>query len=337
MVIAANASVGKPWAHHATAILAGLLAGAVFLFGVFDMTVAGSVHNPLAVDIAIMVTGLAAAGLASKPVRERAARLIPIDPDNPVHSLALVLGVILLGTQVASLAFTNVLAADLQLPPLNIGDLLAQEVPFLVIAFAGVGLWVRRGVAGSADRLGLVVPAWWHVALALAAAGVFFGIGQLSGYLSQTLTPGISQQVDQSSQHLFGDLSGGLVGIIALALVPGICEEILFRGALQPRFGLALTAVLFTAIHTEYGLSIDVLSIFVIALGLGAIRKYTNTTTSIACHVTYNLLVGLSLGGAMLVAGVVVEIALVAVVGYVLWARRRPSNEQAVAENAAVR
>jgi uncharacterized protein len=337
MVIAANASVGKPWAHHATAILAGLLAGAVFLFGVFDMTVAGSVHNPLAVDIGIMVTGLAAAGLACKPVREWAARLIPIDPDNPVHSLALVLGVILLGTQIASLAFTNVLAADQQLPPLNIGDLLGQEVPFLVIALAGVGLWVRRNLAASADRLGVVVPAWWHVVLALAAAGVFFGIGQLSGYLSYKLTPGISQQVDQSSQHLFGALSGGLVGIIALAIIPGICEEILFRGALQPRFGLLLTAVLFAAIHTEYGLSIDVLAILVIALGLGAIRKYTNTTTSMVCHVTYNLLVGLSLGGAILVAGIGVEVVLVAVVGYVLWSRRRPSSEQAMVENASVR
>jgi len=336
MVIAANASVGKPWAHHATAILAGLLAGAVFLFGVFDMTVAGSVHNPLAVDIGIMVTGLAAAGLASKPVRERAARLIPIDPDNPVHSLALVLAVILLGTQIASLAFTNVLAADQQLPPLNIGDLLGQEVPFLVIALAGVGLWVRRNLAASADRLGVVVPAWWHMALALAAAGVFFGIGQLSGYLSQTLTPGIAQQVDQSSQHLFGGLTGA-TGIVALALIPGICEEILFRGALQPRFGLLLTAVLFAAIHTEYGLSIDVLAILVIALGLGAIRKYTNTTTSIVCHVTYNLLIGLSLGGAILVAGIGVEVVLVAVVGYVLWSRRRPSGEQAMVENASVR
>jgi uncharacterized protein len=335
MVIAANASVGKAWAHHVTGILAGLMAGAVFLFGVFDMTVAGSVHNPLPVDIGIMVTGLAAAALASKPVRERAARVIPIDPDSPVHSLALVLGVILLGTQVSSLAFTNVLAADQQLPPLNIGDLLGQEVPFLVIALAGVGLWVRRNLAASADRLGVVVPAWWHIVLALAAAGVFFGIGALSGFLSQALTPSIAQQVDQSSQHLFGGLNGP-AGIVALALIPGICEEVLFRGALQPRFGLVLTAVLFTAIHTEYGLSIDVLSIFVIALGLGAIRKYFNTTTSIVCHATYNLLVGLPLGMAALVVGAGVEVVLVAVVVYVLWSRRR-SKEQAVVENAAVR
>jgi membrane protease YdiL (CAAX protease family) len=335
MVIAANASVGKPWAHHATGILAGLMAGAVFLFGVFDLTVAGSVHNPVGVDVAVMATGLAAAALASKPVRERAARIIPIDPDSPVHSLAMVLAVILLGTQLASLAFTNVLAADQQLPPLSISDLLAQEVPFLIFAVAGVGLWVRRSLPASAVRLGVVVPAWWHVALALAAAGIFFAVAQGSTYLSQQLTPSIAAQVDKSTQHVFGDLTGP-VGIVAIALVPGICEDLLFRGALQPRFGLVLTALLFTAIHTEYGISIDVLSIFVIAFGLGLIRKYTNTTTSITCHASYNLLVGLNLTGMALAAGVGVEVVLVGIVGFVLWSGRRPTR-QAVAESSAVR
>jgi CAAX protease family protein len=335
MVIAANASVGKPWAHHATGILAGLMAGGVFLFGVFDMTVPGSVHNPLAVDVGIMVTGLAAAALASKPVRERAARIIPIDPDSPVHSLAMVLAVILLGTQLASVAFTNVLAANQQLPPLSLSDLLAQEVPFLVFALAGVGLWIRRSLAASAERLGVVVPAWWHVALALAAAGIFYAVAQGSGFLSQQLTPSVAEQVQKSSEHVFGGLTGP-VGLIALALVPGICEELLFRGALQPRFGLVLTALLFTAIHTEYGLSIDVLSIFVIAFGLGLLRKYTNTTTSAGCHVAYNLVVGLNLTGMVLAAAVGVEVVLVALVALAVWSgvRRTP---KAVAENSGVR
>ena len=119
-------------------------------------------------------------------------------------------------------------------------------------------------------------------------------------------------------------------------MVPGVCEELLFRGALQPRFGLVLTALLFTAIHTEYGISIDVLSIFVIAFGLGLIRKYTNTTTSVTSHVAYNLLVGLNLSGMTLAAAVGIELLLVAVVGFVLWSGRRRTQES-VAESSAVR
>ena len=128
-----------------------------------------------------MATGVVAAALASKPVRERVARLIPVDPDNPVHSLALVLAVIVVGTSAASLAFTDVLASDQQLPPLALGDLVAQELPFLLIGLAGVGIWVRRDFRASAARLGIVVPAWWHIVLALAAAGAFYAFEVIIG------------------------------------------------------------------------------------------------------------------------------------------------------------
>lgn len=336
LIIAANASVGRAWAHHATGILAGLTAGAVFLVGVFDLTAPTTSPNPQGFDFAVMATGVAAAALASKPVRERAARIIPIDPDSPVHSLALVLAVILVGTSAASIFFTNVLAADEKLPPLMLGDLLGQELPFLIIALAGVGIWVRRDLAATATRLAVVVPAWWHVLLALAAAGAFYAFGLGAHWLSTLVTPGLATQVDSSSQHLFGGLSANLGGIVALALIPGICEDVLFRGALQPRFGLLLTAFLFAAIHTEYAFSFDALSIFVIALGLGAIRKYTNTTTSSACHVAYNLLVGISLSGLALNIGIGVELVLAVIVGVVIWSMRRRTGE-ALAETSGVR
>jgi membrane protease YdiL (CAAX protease family) len=337
LIVTANAAVGKSWAHHAIAILAGFTAGGTFLFGVFDMTAPGNaLRNPTGVDIGIMVTGVVAAALAAKPVRERLARVMPIDPDNPVHSIALVLAVILLGTQIASLAFSDVLASDQQLPPLTIGDLLAQEVPFLVIAFAGVGLYIRRSTTVSTERLGLVAPQWWHITLALAAAGLFWFLGDASQWLGQLLTPDIAAKVDKTSQHLFGGL-GGPEGIAALALVPGICEEILFRGALQPRLGLLATALLFTAIHTEYGLSIDVVTIFVIAIGLGLVRRYANTTASVTCHVAYNLLAGVGLTGSYQVAAELVVAVLIAATAYEVWRRRRMQQQVAATEVEAVR
>ena len=333
MVIAANAAVGKAWAHHATGILCGLLAGSLFLSSAIDYATGGGSptdHNPAAVDFAYMATALIAAAVASKPVREWIARFIPIDPDNPVHSLAMALAVILLGTQVASVALTDVLATEQQLPPLSIGDLLAQETPFLIMALAGIGIFMRRDAAAAGVRLGFVRPAWWHVALALAAAGVFFALGNGADALSHSLTPSVAQRVDQTTQHLFGGL-GDPAGIIALALIPGICEEALFRGALQPRLGVIVTALLFTSVHAEYGLSLDVPTIFVISIGLGLVRKYTNTTASAACHVAYNLLVGVGLTGVALYGGIAVEVALAAVL-VVVWARRR----SAVVDKTAV-
>jgi membrane protease YdiL (CAAX protease family) len=278
-----------------------------------------------------MVTAVAAAALASKPVRERVSHLLPIDPDNPVHALALALAVLLFGTQVTSILFTTFSASGQS--PLNVGDLIIQEVPFLVLAAAGVGVLIRRDMGAVATRLGLVAPAWWQVVLAVAAAGAFFAFGVGMDMLSQTWTPDVARQVHSTTQSLYSGL-GGPLGIATLALAPGICEEVLFRGALQPRLGLIITALLFTSIHTQYGISLDALSVLVIALGLGLIRKFTNTTTSAICHVTYNLVVGIA--GAVDIAGLQIGVAvaaeglLIAVAGYAIWSNRR---RQTVAAN----
>jgi membrane protease YdiL (CAAX protease family) len=237
----------------------------------------------------------------------------------------LVLAVILFGFYTVQILFTDVLAFIQAQPPLSVADIFFNEIPFLVLAAAGVGLFVRRNFGQSLARLGLVLPAWWHVVLALAAAGVFFAFAAAMQGLSQALTPDLAHKVDVTTQHYFGQLQSPL-GIAALALLPGLCEDVLFRGALQPRLGLVATAVLFTSIHTDYGLSVDTLSVFAIALGLGLIRRYTNTTTSCACHAGYNLLVGIGLAGSFLNAAVVVEVALVGVAGYGIWnSRRRPT------------
>jgi membrane protease YdiL (CAAX protease family) len=124
------------------------------------------------------------------------------------------------------------------------------------------------------------------------------------------------------------------MGIAALALAPGICEEIMFRGALQPRLGIIATALLFTCIHTQYGLSLDALSVFVIAVGLGLIRKFTNTTTSVITHTTYNFIVGLAGIGVAGSRGevaivVAVEVVLVAVSAYGIWSVRRRAAQTA--------
>ena len=326
IVFAANLAVGRRWAHVFIAITAGLLAGATFLYGAVDLagqwsTRAGAgAQNPLAFDIGFMGTAVIAALAMSKPARERVSRIMPIDADNPVHALALVLTVLLLGIQFIATAFTKSSLADQ--PPLSVADLFAQELPFLVIAAVGVGMFVRRDIREGATRLGLVRPAWWQVVLAVAAAGSFYALAEAMHRLSQTLTPEVARQVETTSQHLFGGL-GGPLGIAVIALAPGICEEILFRGALQPRIGLIATALLFTSFHAQYALSLDALSVLLIALGLGLIRKYTNTTASLISHVTYNLIVSIGVASSQIPAGLAIEGLLIVVSAYAIWSYRR--------------
>ena len=283
-----------------------------------------------AIDAGSIVTGVAAAGFLFRPIRKDAAAFLRIDVDNPVHTLALVLAVILFGTQVSSLLLTDVLSSLGQQQPQTLADLFIDELPLLIVAVAGVGIFIRRPLAETAGRLGVVRPQWWQLVVGLAAAGVFFGIVIGLDTANHFLLPDTARRVDAVNSHLFGQLATtGWSGVIVLAFLPGICEELLFRGALQPRLGLVTAAVLFTSIHSQYGLSLDLVAIFLIAICLGLLRKWTNTTTSMTAHITYNLLAGISVAGTWLYVGAGAEAVLVAAAALLIWReirRRQPSH-----------
>src|SRR5207248_73906 len=78
----------------------------------------------------------------------------------------------------------------------------------LAVAGVGVGLayFKRRTVPEAMTRLGLVRPAWWHLALALAAAGALFALGQESDVLNHAWSPDLARRVDATTQHIFGQL-----------------------------------------------------------------------------------------------------------------------------------
>jgi membrane protease YdiL (CAAX protease family) len=250
--------------------------------------------------VVMLLTGLAVAALITETARSTLARFLPIDSRSAVHATALVLTTVLVGSQLANQLAVDVLSQQAStgqaLSPL---DLVLQELPFLVAAALGVGLFIRRRPAATMDRLGLIRPTAWQVVLGLSAAFVFFAFGNGMDALAHVVSPGTAQKVDAANQHLFGQL-GNPVGIATIALSAGICEEALFRGALQPRLGILWTAIVFTTVHTQYGLSLDAVAVLVLAIGLGLLRRVTNTTTSTVCHVVYNTLVGVGVSGVLL-------------------------------------
>jgi membrane protease YdiL (CAAX protease family) len=262
-----------------------------------------------AAGLALLVAAVPVLVVQLPPVLEQLGRLLPLDPASQLDRLALVLTVAVVGSQLGTQLTTDVLAQASSGQALSAADLVLQELPFLLAALLGVGLWLRRPLPAAARRLGWVRPTWWQVALALAAAGAFFAFASGMDWLAARLTPALAEKVNGATGRLFGQLDNP-VGIATIALAAGICEEALFRGALQPRLGLWWTALVFTSVHTEYGLSLDALAVLVLACGLGAIRKFTNTTTSTLSHVSYNALVGAGVAGAAVVPAIAIEAAL---------------------------
>jgi membrane protease YdiL (CAAX protease family) len=213
-------------------------------------------------------------------------------------------------------------ATSRQLQPI---DLITGELPFLLAGLLGVGLLIRRSPGATMARLGFVRPAWWHVVLGLAAAGIFFAFSSGVDLAAQHLTPDLARKIGSANDRLYSQLNTPL-GVATIALAAGIGEETLFRGALQPRMGLLWTAILFAAVHTQYGLSLDALAVLILAIGLGLLRRYANTTTSLICHVTYNAVVGFQLAASMLVPALVLEVGLLALL-VVAFARRERTGE----------
>ena len=294
--------------------------------GIADLLLRSKLDQALfALSAGWVVSGVAAAGFLIPAIRKDVAAWLPIDPANPVHVLALMFAVILFGTNVAAFAFTDVLGAISSQPPQQLLDVFYGELPLFVIAATGVGIYIRRSGRESFRRLGLVVPAWWHPVLALALAGIFLAVLAGISVANHALLPDTAQRVDSANNHVFGDIArAGLLGTAVIALLPGICEDVLFRGAVQPKLGLVPTALLFTSIHQQYGLSLDLAGIFLVAIVLGLVRKYINTTTSIVTHAAYNFIGGaLPLAGIWLYGALGAEAVLVAVAAVAVWRVRR--------------
>ncbi len=305
--------------------LVGLIGAGVVLLGLLDalstLTRPGHIQRPPTYAVVLVATGLAVAALSGRPARAAISRVMPIDPDSALDVTALALTAILFGNQIGDQVSSNVLAQIGSGQQLTTLDLLAQEIPFLVMALFGVGLFLRRPLRLALFRLGIVRPSPWQVLLALAAAGIFVAFATGADALAGHITPGLEQRVTAANQHLFGHLEGP-GGIAAIALAAGICEEALFRGALQPRLGLLWPALVFASVHTQYGLSLDTAAVFLLAIGLGWLRRVTNTTSSMVCHVVYNAVVGVGISLPLAGPAVLVEVVLLAVSGFAAFTGR---------------
>ncbi|MCE7937998.1 hypothetical protein DCC79_01760 [bacterium] len=243
---------------------------------------------------AMLLAALAGALLLLPPVRRAVARAVPIDPDRLVHTVALHYGLYLVVLSVATLvAIQAIVASPEDLAALGAGTTLstlwAQAVGFVVIAVLGVGLGTRRGAAETLARLGLERRIDWRWFVGVVGAGLSFGLA--TDKLWALTSPDTLETVERLTDALFGPLlKTGLAGAVTIGVSAGIGEELLFRGAAQPRLGLPLTALLFAAVHTQYSLSPALIQVLALGVMLGLARQRANTTTAIAAHAAYNFI-----------------------------------------------
>jgi membrane protease YdiL (CAAX protease family) len=132
--------------------------------------------------------------------------------------------------------------------------------PILTTDFLALGLAAELLVAALAAALG-----WWHFddplpsALRFDSEALMFS---LAGWLA--LVPALTwaaspagrrwapmRRIDETLRGVLGDALSRMtvVGIVVLSGAAGVCEEWLFRGVLQERWGLVVGSVVFGALH----------------------------------------------------------------------------------------
>ncbi|MFQ5593923.1 MAG: lysostaphin resistance A-like protein [Anaerolineae bacterium] len=246
------------------------------------------------VGLAVLGMGFLAFAPLIPFIRRLLARLIPIDPDSLVHTTALVYAVYLVGNTVASWPVINALAQDEALAQqffgqFGLSDAWLSGLVFATMAVIGVGLLSRRRWREVMARLKVGRLSGRQLAWAGGAVILLLAIEVAISQTWQILDPAGYERVGGLTDAFIGAFLSP-VGALTVGLAAGIGEELLFRGALQPRFGIFLTTLLFTFAHAQYSLSPALIGVFVVGFGLGVVRNRANTTASILVHASFNFL-----------------------------------------------
>ncbi len=216
--------------------------------------------------------------------------LLGFDPRSTMHMLALVFCIYLIGTQLVSFALGGGLSGVAEDTEVNAAVLLMNFIPMVIIPLLGVGIFIRRSGPEVLERLGLESPSMTSVGVGVAAAiALIFVVFALTIAWLIVVGEETFEQQNEASDAITQSINTIWLAL-GVAVTAAIGEEIAFRGALQPIFGLWWTAIIFTATHIQYTLTPAALIIFVVAIGLGWLRRRFDLYAAIAAHFVYNFI-----------------------------------------------
>ncbi len=267
----------------------GTLAFLVMLTGIFYLTVPNILDNPAnqrQSGILLLVIAAVTFLPMFKRVRLLLGRLTPMDPNSTVDISGFIVAFWFMVISAVTLLTVDLEALAPQVS-ITVAASIINVLAYPALALALVGIWITRTPREAIARLGLerLSPREIAISLGLVLPMLIFGIGLDA--LGRQLQPDLYRQLEAVLKAMSTNVTNPLIAVI-IAFSAGIGEEILFRGALQPRLGIWFTAFLFALAHTQYGLSYGALGIFVIGVILGYQRRYMNTTSAIITHGAYN-------------------------------------------------
>ena len=280
------------WAYRAQSDRSALV-GLYLLFGIpaVLLLLAGGavlVRGDRVLGPLLLLIGLGLGLPLLRPFREALARVTPLDPQSAIDmtGLCMVLGLLgfFVGTSLAPMAENP----PEVIPSVGIAELLVQAAAFVAIAYIAVGFPYWRDLRSATERLGIVAPDSRTIGIAIAATFACFVVASIAGLISQQFEPGLSESLDEIVDEMTAQVQNP-IGAIVLGASAGIGEEAIFRGALQPRYGIIIPSLLFMLLHgPQYGFNLALLGLFGVSIILGLVRKNVNTTAAMITHALFN-------------------------------------------------
>lgn len=290
-------AVMSAWAHRAQSnrtllvalyVVTATLSAVLFLIGVISIFVNVNGKRGEVSATSIIIVGVAAGiGLPLiRPFRAVLASVMPFDTDSPADTIGLS---VLLATAILFGGTSLASGANVNATSVGATELVTQAVAFVFIAYFGVGFLITRGFENATDRLGLNSISLGQLLRALALVVALFAVTIIASALTLIFQPQFEKQIQENLGTMTQNLSS-FGGALILGISAGVGEEILFRGAVQPRYGIVFTSIVFASLHVQYGISLTIVGIFLVSVLLGIERKRANTTASLVTHVVYDVI-----------------------------------------------
>jgi len=247
--------------------------------------------------LALVIVIVSVRLVVSDAARQRVQKLIGgrglYNPEAHVHTVAIVLALVMVSFTFGQLVVAgglSGLADSVELSGVSIGAELFTATLMIAAAFLGIGVAIHRTLEQGLVRLGLRLPTRadmvWGVGVGLGLYGALIVMGII---WSALVSPEQLAEQSAAAEQIAGAFNTIPLAFL-LSLAAAVSEEILFRGAIQPIFGLVATSIFFAVLHIQYSLTPATLIIFVVGLGLGLLRQRQSTTAAIIAHFVYNFI-----------------------------------------------
>ncbi|MFO7540839.1 MAG: CPBP family intramembrane glutamic endopeptidase [Chloroflexota bacterium] len=276
----------------------------LLIIGLLLILIPGGFFEQMPDDVGLIMPNVTAAGFVFLGMglwgvfvsfyqgRQLLARLVPLRPESAVHGLALVFCSFLVGNSAFTLSQGGLDGILETTYAASLYEVVGQQVLFILLAFFGAGLLVRRDNESLNERLGLKPVTWGQIGYGLKWILILALFQWTVSAIWAWVDPDQLELLETISAEMFSEFTS-VWDWFVLSLAAGFGEELLFRGALQPVLGLTGTSFLFAIAHVQYGITPITFAILVIGFALGYIRQKTSTSIAIFVHFGYNFFISM--------------------------------------------